>query len=177
MSISPHSGVGACAPNPKKDRDANSSIMVPISVAAVTTMVVIMLGITYFIIMLPLFVPVTTAASIYRFCLIFRTILRASLAYFVQLTAEMAITAFTIFGPRRPAMAIASTRPGKEIIISAIRMITASTAPPKYPARIPRAVPTTKMTATRHSVMVRDDLVPYITLESTSLPSLSVPQT
>ena len=101
--------------------------------------------------------------------------LRARRAYFVQLTAAMEITAFTRFGPSIPAIAIASTRPGKEIIISAIRMITPSTIPPKYPAITPRNVPITKITATRHNVMTREVLVPKITRDSKSRPSLSVP--
>ena len=87
----------------------------------------------------------------------------------------MEITALTRFGPSIPAMAMARTRPGNEIFISAIRMITASTTPPKYPAITPKNVPITKITATRHKVMIREVLVPKITRERRSRPSLSVP--
>ena len=59
-----------------------------------------------------------------------------------------------------PATAIASTSPGKEISISAIRMITASTAPPKYPARIPSTVPITKIRITTEKDAVSDTLAP-----------------
>ncbi len=44
-----------------------------------------------------------------------------------------------MLAPMKPAMAMASTIPGKEIIMSAMRMITASSTPPKWPARMPRA--------------------------------------
>ena len=55
-----------------------------------------------------------------------------------------------------PAMAIARMTPGKEIIISAIRMMTISTMPPKYPEMMPIVVPTTKMQATRAMTEVRE---------------------
>ena len=62
---------------------------------------------------------------------IFRTRLRASRAYFVQLTSATAITAFFTLAPRIPAMAMANTIPGKETIMSATRMMMVSTQPPK----------------------------------------------
>ena len=41
------------------------------------------------------------------------------------------MTAFLMLAPRIPAIAMANTMPGKDTIMSAIRMITASTHPPK----------------------------------------------
>ena len=70
------------------------------------------------------------------------------------------MTALTRFGPSMPAIAIASTRPGNEIIISARRMMTASTTPPKYPATTPSTVPITKITATSVSAAVSEARVP-----------------
>ena len=57
-------GVGAVAPNPRKEREASSSIMVPISAAAVTTICVTMFGRTCTRRIFHVFVPFTTAASI-----------------------------------------------------------------------------------------------------------------
>lgn len=62
---------------------------------------------------------------------IFNTILRAKRAYLVQVTIVKAIIALIRLPPRIPAIAMASIIPGKEIIISEIRIITVSTLPPK----------------------------------------------
>ena len=77
-------------------------------------------------------------------------------AYLVHVTAVSAIIALTREPPMIPAMAIARMTPGKEIIISAIRMMTISTMPPKYPEMMPIVVPTTKMQATRAMTEVRE---------------------
>lgn len=64
--------------------------------------------------------------------------LRDNLAYFTQVTAEIAIMALITLGPNNPAMAMARIKPGKATIISPILMMIVSTSPPKYPARIPK---------------------------------------
>ena len=61
---------------------------------------------------------------------IFSTRLRASRAYLVQLTTARAMIALRMLAPMRPATAMARTIPGKEIIMSETRMMTASTRPP-----------------------------------------------
>ena len=75
--------------------------------------------------------PLTTAASTKSRFFIFNTILRAKRAYLVQVTIVKAIIALIRLPPRIPAIAMASIIPGKEIIISEIRIITVSTFPPK----------------------------------------------
>ena len=59
-----------------------------------------------------------------------------------------------------PAIAIASTIPGKAIIMSEILMITASITPPKYPAITPRVVPIANIEITSISAALSDILVP-----------------
>ena len=56
--------------------------------------------------------PVSLAASTYN-SFYFKTILLESLAYLGQVTAEIAIIAFVILGPKSPAIAIARIIPGK----------------------------------------------------------------
>ena len=87
-------------------------------------MIVSMFGRICFHKILNVLVPFTIAASTYRLRFTFKTILLARRAYFVQLTAVIAITPLRRLGPSIPAIAIARIIPGKEIIISAIRMIT-----------------------------------------------------
>lgn len=59
-----------------------------------------------------------------------------------------------------PASEIASTIPGKDIIISEILIIISSTIPPKYPESIPKVVPIVKIEITSTNDAVRDILVP-----------------
>ena len=73
------------------------------------------------------------------------------------------------------AIAMANTSPGKARHISEILIITVSAAPPKYPQHTPTAVPNTKITATRIKVEKILALAPLITLDSISLPYVSVP--
>ena len=58
--------------------------------------------------------PVSLAASTYNSFFIFKTILLESLAYLGQVTAEIAMIAFVILGPKSPAIAIARIIPGKD---------------------------------------------------------------
>ena len=104
------------------------------------------------------------------------TRLRARRAYFGQVTTAMAMMAFRVLAPSMPATAMASTRPGKAIIMSATRMITASTQPPKYPASMPRKEPITNTTATSMNVEDSDVRAPYSTRTKMSRPILSVPK-
>ena len=100
-----------------------------------------------------------------------RTILLASLAYFVQVTAAIAIIEFFTLGFKSPAIAMARINPGNAIIISPSLIITVSTIPPKYPASTPSIVPTEKIMNIKVKVMNIEYLEPYITLENKSLPS------
>ena len=77
--------------------------------------------------------------------------------------------------PRIAAIAMANTRPGKARHTSEIRIITESAAPPKYPQHTPTTVPNTAITATRIKVEKILALAPLITLDSISLPYVSVP--
>ena len=115
FSISPHSRCRCNLHQIPGERDANSSIMVPISAAAVTVMVVAYSGVCFrsnFTVP----VPFTTAASTYRFLFHFQNqLLCQDGAYFVQLTAVMAITPFRRFCPSIPAIANAIVFPEREI--------------------------------------------------------------
>ena len=77
--------------------------------------------------------------------------------------------------PRIAAIAMANTSPGKARHTSEILIITASAAPPKYPQHTPTAVPSTEITATKIKVEKILALAPLITLDSISLPYVSVP--
>ena len=84
--------------------------------------------------------------------------------------------AFRLPAPIIPATARASTRPGKASIISAMRMITPSTQPLKYPAVTPAAVPTRKIRATTPKVALREAPCSVNDPVKISRPILSVPK-
>ena len=65
-----------------------------------------------------------------------------------------------MLAPIIPATASAKTRPGKESIISAIRMIILSIIPPKYPEMTPKIVPIKKINATTPNVAVKEEREP-----------------
>ena len=108
-----------------------SIIIAPISEAAVIIINGKILGTICFHKICVGLPPLTTAASTKSRFFIFNTILRAKRAYLVQVTIVKAIIALIRLPPRIPAIAMASIIPGKEIIISEIRIITVSTFPPK----------------------------------------------
>ena len=96
--------------------------------------------------------------------------LLASLAYFVQVTAAIAIIEFLTLGFKSPAIAMAKINPGNAIIISPNLIITVSAIPPKYPAITPSTVPTKKTIKIKAKVINTEYLEPYIILENKSLP-------
>ena len=63
LSINPHSGAGGFAPNPKKESAASSSIIAPMSVAAVIINVGKAFGSIYLNSIYGVFEPVTIAAD------------------------------------------------------------------------------------------------------------------
>ena len=88
------------------------------------------------------------AASRYSIFRIFRIDARIIRAYMGVVPKASAMMQLVNPGPRMAATAMDSTRPGMELIISRIRMITSSTTPPKYPAREPIMAPAVAAMAT-----------------------------
>ena len=78
--------------------------------------------------------------------------------------------------PRIPATAMASTICGNASMISTMRMIMLSTAPPYHPAIMPSTVPITNVTATRTTAENIEVRAPMRTREKTHLPYRSVPK-
>ena len=106
------------------------------------------------------FVPFNLAAAIKSLWRSLITADRISRAYFAQLTTTRAKIALMALPPIMPAMAIASTTPGKDNIISVKRINTNSTLPPKNPDKIPTTVPTTAVKITRMIAMNKEVCVP-----------------
>jgi len=87
----------------------------------------------------------------------------------------MAITAFSMPGPRAAAKASASTRRGNARKMSVMRISTVSAAPPKYPAGRPMARPTGTTITPTMATMVSVMREPNTTRAKMSRPSSSVP--
>src|SRR5699024_3771696 len=80
LNIAPHSGVGGCAPSPKKLNPAASKIAVPIPSVAWTMIGATQFGKTCWMTILPCFAPIALAASIYSISLTDNTAARTILA-------------------------------------------------------------------------------------------------
>ena len=75
--------------------------------------------------------PIITAAVTYSSPRTLSVIERTIRAYFAQPTTDKAKIVFTMLPPRIPAIAIANTIPGNDNMMSAKRIRTISTLPPK----------------------------------------------
>ena len=106
-------------------------MIAPISSAPVVTTRGIILGIICRLKIVAVDAPIITAAVTYSSPRTFNVIERTRRAYFAQPTTDKAKIVFTMLPPKIPAIAMAKTTPGKDNIISARRMRTISTLPPK----------------------------------------------
>ncbi len=87
----------------------------------------------------------------------------------------MATTTLDTLLPTAATMPIASTNSGKAMMVSISRPTTRSVQPPRNPASAPAAAPTTKDSATAETAIARSSRAATITRDSTSRPTLSVP--
>src|SRR5437867_2912437 len=93
-----------------------------------------------------------------------------------QSTTMRARIALRAPGPRAAEMPTARTSAGKARNMSVILMTTSSTTPPRYPARAPRRLPTTKATETTATETVASNGIATRTCLKMFRPKLSVPK-
>ena len=175
LNIAPHSGVGGCAPTPRKPIPAVVSSALPkFIVVSIISGETTLCNICDTIIR-PFVLPRDLAASTYSLFLIDSVSLLAVLAKLGIEHIPTAIIAFRKSVPNRLVSSMASNIWGNASNTSIVRIMIISVFPPTNPAITPRGVPMQKPIAAVNRPTHMEIRAPYIRRLSRSRPVSSVP--
>ena len=175
FNIAPHSGVGGCAPRPRKDKLAAVMMDVPIRMEKYTTMDEIVPGKIWRSIIVIGPAPRLRAASTNVWRLSDSVLPRTKRANAGMLKIATARMTFAIPLPRTATTLMARRMPGKANSTSQTRMTTRSHQPSKYPEVRPSSVPTTAPTSTEEKPAVSEMRAPARMRLKMSRPRESTP--